>query len=302
MKHRILSLVIVCLNLFSISVFAQTNYPLPQNPDTLRILCIGNSFTDDGMMYLPELLEAAGIKNVILGRLYIGGCSLEGHCIEDQKAPGEGRYIYYKSTENKWEPGVKGTHLHTGIEDENWDIVVLQQQSGKSGWYMTYQPWLNQLIEIVRMHCSNAGACIAWQQTWSYANTSKHGEFSRYGKSCNMMYQSIINCNKQLMEDTQINVIIPSGTTVQNLRETAMADSLQFTRDGFHLDYKMGRYAAACAWFQTLVAPVLKTNLAGNPCRLAGTEHALTDEQALACQLAARQACARLFEVTKSEQ
>ena len=30
--------------------------------DALKILTIGNSFTDDGMMYLPELLEAAGIR------------------------------------------------------------------------------------------------------------------------------------------------------------------------------------------------------------------------------------------------
>ena len=43
------------------------NFPLPVRPDTLRILGVGNSFTDDGMMYLPELLEAAGIRNVVLG-------------------------------------------------------------------------------------------------------------------------------------------------------------------------------------------------------------------------------------------
>ena len=52
---------------------------LPQRPDTLRILAVGNSFSDDGTEYLPNLLEAAGIHNVILARLYIGGCSLERH-------------------------------------------------------------------------------------------------------------------------------------------------------------------------------------------------------------------------------
>ena len=56
------------------------NFPLPVRPDTLRILGVGNSFTDDGMMYLPELLEAAGIRNVVLGRLYYPGCSLRQHC------------------------------------------------------------------------------------------------------------------------------------------------------------------------------------------------------------------------------
>ena len=51
------------------------NGPLPERPDTLRILGVGNSFTDDGMMYLPDLLRAAGIGNVVLGRLYFPGCT-----------------------------------------------------------------------------------------------------------------------------------------------------------------------------------------------------------------------------------
>ena len=84
MKHTLRLLLTVGLSLVCVSLYAQKlpNYPIPQRPDTLRILGIGNSFTDDGMMYLPELLEAAGIRNVVLGRLYIGGCSLERHCKE----------------------------------------------------------------------------------------------------------------------------------------------------------------------------------------------------------------------------
>ncbi len=71
------------------------NFPLPVRPDTLRILGVGNSFTDDGMMYLPELLEAAGIRNVVLGRLYYPGCSLRQHCEFD--AADAPKYTYYKS-------------------------------------------------------------------------------------------------------------------------------------------------------------------------------------------------------------
>ena len=77
------------------------NFPLPVQPDTLRILGVGNSFTDDGMMYLPDLLAAAGIHNVVLGRLYYPGCSLRQHCEFD--AADAPRYIYYKSTQNRWE-------------------------------------------------------------------------------------------------------------------------------------------------------------------------------------------------------
>ena len=44
------------------------NFPLPVRPDTLRILGVGNSFTDDGMMYLPELLEAARSEERRVGK------------------------------------------------------------------------------------------------------------------------------------------------------------------------------------------------------------------------------------------
>jgi len=43
------------------------NNPLPRYPETLKVLGIGNSFTDDSMQYLPNLLSSAGIKNVTLG-------------------------------------------------------------------------------------------------------------------------------------------------------------------------------------------------------------------------------------------
>lgn len=153
MKRTLRLLLTVGLSLVCVSLFAQKfpNYPIPQQPDTLRILGIGNSFTDDGMMYLPELLEAAGIRNVVLGRLYIAGCSLERHCRE--YAGNAPAYIYYKSTSNRWETVSKKATLLDGIADERWDVVVLQQASGKSGIYPTYQPWFGRLVEIVRWCC-----------------------------------------------------------------------------------------------------------------------------------------------------
>ncbi len=78
------------------------NNPLPKYPDTLRILGIGNSFTEDAMAYLPELLAGMEINNVTLGKMSIGGCSLEKHYnmyMQDTVA-----YSYNKSIagENVW--------------------------------------------------------------------------------------------------------------------------------------------------------------------------------------------------------
>jgi len=300
MKHTLRLLLTVGLSLVCVSLYAQKlpNYPIPQQPDTLRILGIGNSFTDDGMMYLPELLEAAGIRNVVLGRLYIGGCSLERHCRE--YAGNKPSYTYSKSTDNRWKTVSKKATLLDGLTDERWDVVVLQQSSGKSGMYQTYRPWFDRLAEIVRWHCPNAGACIAWQQTWAYARTSEHKDFGRYEKKQQLMYDAIVASVEQLLDDTSVEVVIPSGTAIQDLRATELCDSLDLTRDGYHLSLKAGRYTAACTWFQSLVAPAFGTSVADNECRLEDTPHALTEREAELCRQAARRACIRRFCVWNS--
>ena len=49
------------------------------NKDSLSLLCIGNSFSDDAVDYLFPILKDHGVKELHIGNLYIGGCSLERH-------------------------------------------------------------------------------------------------------------------------------------------------------------------------------------------------------------------------------
>ena len=266
------------------------NYPLPENPDTLRILAIGNSFSDDATQYLPDLLEAAGIHNVILGRLYIGGCTLERHCREYKDAGHE--YVYLKSTKNKWETVKKykeGSCLD-GVGDEPWDIVTLQQGSPKSGRWESYDPWLGILIEIVRKECSNPRAAIVWHQTWAYARDYQNRNFANYAYDQKYMYDSIQLCVDKASKQYNIPVVIPSGPAVQILRKTNINTDKDLTRDGFHMDYKYGRYATACVWFESLIRPTLGVGVVGNSFRNAGTENEVSEVEAKIMQKVAAKA------------
>ncbi|MBO4445064.1 MAG: DUF4886 domain-containing protein [Bacteroidaceae bacterium] len=284
-KSSILALLILCLLSAACNKNTSSqlrNFPIPVQPDTLRILGWGNSFTDDGMQYLPDLLEAAGIRNVVLGRLYIGGCTLERHCREYRDALSN--YIYYKSRGNHWVTVSPQSSATEALKDEPWDIIVLQQASGLSGIYETYHPWVEELFAIARKYCPNKKATIAWQQTWAYARTSTHPEFPNYKCSQDTMFRAIAECCRRLVEDTPIRVVIPSGPALQELRKTAFCDSLDFTRDGYHLSYGMGRYLAACCWFETLVAPAFGVTVRDNSFRLQGTPEELSELQALVCR------------------
>ena len=45
----------------------------------MKVLAIGNSFSDDSMEYLYPVLQALGVENISLGNLYIGGCEVQRH-------------------------------------------------------------------------------------------------------------------------------------------------------------------------------------------------------------------------------
>lgn len=267
------------------------NYPLPSDPDTLRILAVGNSFSDDGTEYLPGLLESAGIHNVVLGRLYIGGCSLERHCKEYSQ--GLDNYTYYKSENNNWVKVSKNATMLDGLKDEPWDIITMQETSGLSGIYDTYREWIPRLADIIRKEALNPRAAIVWHQTWAYAANSSHDMFRLYGKSQVNMYEGIVDCVARASEELGIPVVIPSGDAVQIARATRLNNDgdvpagckvYQLTRDGYHLSRQFGRYIAACVWFESLIKPTLGKSVSGNGYLLRDTEYSITRKDARLCQ------------------
>ena len=276
------------------------NYPLPQHPDTLRILAVGNSFSDDGTEYLPGLFEAAGVRNVIVARLYIGGCTLERQCKE--YADGTANYIYYKSTKNRWETVSRNVTILDGLKDEPWDIITIQQASDDSGIWETYEQGLPKLISIIRKEAPNPRAAIVWHMTWAYATNSDHRAFPRYDRDQLKMYEAIKTCVDRASQQFNIPVIIPSGEAVQMARGTRLNNHdlvpstskvYELTRDGYHLTRQHGRYLAACTWFETLIKPTLGKSVKGNSYLLLDTEHAITAKDARLCQKIAAKAVNR---------
>ncbi len=273
------------------------NFPLPENPDTLRILAIGNSFSDDGTEYLPDLLRTAGIHNVTVARLYIGGCSLERHC--NEYASGAENYKYSKAKNGVWAVVSEHCSLRDGIKDEPWDIITMQETSGLSGIYDNYREWLPKLIEIVRNEATNPHASIVWHETWAYAVNSDHERFPLYDRSQAKMWNGIQSCVENLKKDFNIDVVIPSGKAIQLARETSLNNKnkvpdackvYDLTRDGYHLNRQYGRYIAACTWFETLIKPTLGISVEGNEYVLEDTEYHISKKEARQCQKIAMEA------------
>ena len=256
-QYKIVVICMCILLLLAGGVYAQQK--------TVRILAIGNSFSQDAVeQYLHELAEAEGISTII-GNMFIGGCSLERHVKNARdNAPA---YAYRKiGTDGKKREKGKMS-LEAVLADEDWDYVSLQQASPFSGMYETYEASLPDLIEYVKVRLPNKTKLML-HQTWAYASTSRHSGFKNYNCNQLTMYQAIADAVKKAAKANKIKIVIPSGTAIQNARTSFIGDHLN--RDGYHLDVKIGRYTAACTWFER----IFKHNVVGNPYAPEGLDEA----------------------------
>lgn len=257
--------------------------------DTVKVLAIGNSFSVDAVEYnLYELGQAEGVT-FIIGNLYIGGCSLERHWGNARTEKAD--YSYRKINSKGKKTTTPATTLLNGITDENWDYISFQQNSPNSGLFNTYFPYLNQLMAYTKNHSRNPQVKFAFHQTWAYAKDSKHREFSRYNNDQLQMYHSIVKTSHEAAHEAEIKMIIPAGTAIQNGRSSFIGD--RFCRDGYHLSLDLGRYTAACTWFESLTGK----SVVGN----SFVPRTITPLEAITIQRAAHKAVAKPFEITPIE-
>lgn len=251
----------------------------------LRVLAIGNSFSEDAVEhYLHELGVAAG-KKMVVGNLYIGGAPLSRHW--DNVLADEGAYRYRKTAVDGSKHEELNVSISAALADEAWDYISLQQASSLSGRFEFYEKPLAGLFGYIK-GATGGQAQVIWHQTWAYAANSTHDGFVHYDRDQLTMYEAIMDASRRATEWVPIDLLVPSGTAIQNARTSFIGDNL--TRDGYHLDLYIGRFTAACTWFEALFgqrAPVDKFR-----------PENVSVEQAKVAQQAAQAAVTQTYEIT----
>ncbi|MGJ1228109.1 DUF4886 domain-containing protein [Sphingobacterium siyangense] len=237
---------------FLIVFFLKNNRLNAQNKSlddgVLRILAIGNSFSEDAIEQNLYELAKAGKKKIVIGNLYIGGAPLSLHVSnakEDKPA-----YRYRKINLDGQMSEKANERLSEALIDEAWDYISFQQASPLSGDYDSYAKDLPPLYDYVTKHILFPETKYILHQTWAYQNGSSHEGFVRYNRSQDSMYRAIANTSQEVFNWGNFDLLIPSGTAVQNARSSFVGDN--FTRDGYHLNLNYGRFVAACTWYEAL--------------------------------------------------
>ena len=253
----------------------------------VKILAIGNSFSQDAIeQYLFELANADNIK-VIIGNLYIGGASLDLHwnnAKEDKPA-----YQYRKIDVKGIKTNTPETSIADALSDEDWDYISFQQVSSSSGIYDTYVTPLPLLFDYVKTRATNTDVKYILHQTWAYAQNSDHKLFVNYNNDQMTMYKAIVDAVWRAKELAPIDMVVPAGTAIQNGRTSVLGDN--FCKDGYHLEVNFGRYTAACTWFET----IFKKSVIGNTYK----PDTVSDYEAEIAQYAAHYAVMRPKEITE---
>lgn len=218
-----------------------------ENDGILKVLAIGNSFSEDAIeYYLYGLANAAG-EEIVIGNLYIGGAELALHA--QNATDNSSSYSYRKINLQGNKTTTADVSISTALADENWDYISFQQVSSKSGTYETFTGPLPALYEYVAQNVDNPDTKYLLHQTWAYAQNSTHSGFVNYDNDQMTMYEAIADAYNQAQDLVPTYSIVPSGTAIQNARTSYLGDN--FNRDGYHLN-EIGRYTAASTWFEIL--------------------------------------------------
>lgn len=205
----------------------------------MKILSIGNSFSEDAQRYLHSL-AAANNKDLMCVNLYIGGCPLEAH------------YINLTDNEKSYDFQVNGvnTNLKVSVKEviksNKWDYITLQQASHLSFDFNSYVPYIEKINEWTRLRCPDAK--ILLHQTWAYPEN--HERLSEVGFSTTKeMFSKVREAYDMAQKTINPDGVIRSGEVILEAY-SAFPDIVY--RDQLHASYGFGRYLLGCVWYKTL--------------------------------------------------
>lgn len=230
---------------------------------TLKLLMIGNSFSQDTVMWMPEIAKSLGFTDYVIGTLVIGGCTLNTHYMNSQSNAAEYEFLYYSSKNPGWRTEPSKVTMKEGLQHTDWTFVSLQQQSGNSGNVSTYNSDLEGLVDYVKATALNrSNVKLVWNMTWAYPTDSTWFG-GLYGNDQMTMYNSILSAvQSKIVTNDNFCLISPAGTSIQNGRTSSYLEKNYvgaddgtlnaWNRDGAHLTVYEGRFTSALTMFCTL--------------------------------------------------
>ena len=266
---------------------------------TLKILAITSSFGLNTTQLLYDVAMAEGATEVIVGRLYISGCTLEMHVGNSKTNANAYRYTKISSADGVWKT-MENVSLAQGLNDEAWDIIFTQQGAAQAGQPNTYGNYVEELMAYIKATKKTPTVGYVWNMLWAYQQDTDQSVYHTvFGGDQMYMYQENLRAAKEkIVPLNMFDRLIPSGTAIQNARTSYFGDTL--TKDTYHLN-NLGRVIAGYTLWSILTGKeITEVNIGPVNSYDLPIAVELTDEDRLVVMEAVNNAVKNPWEVTPS--
>ena len=250
------------------------------------VLCIGNSYSQDALAYLPFLWpKVVSDIDLTVGILYDDGASLSDHWNNWQNNA-NAYTLFVSKNGNAW-TSRSSRSIRYALDNYDWDIILTHQRSSDSyypsnAYETNHQPYLNDLINAIQAYVIRP-LKFGWMLIQARPAQSSGKNYTETQLAAN--FANIVTNAQKVLGQTLCEVVIPWGTAIQNARtlqdicvlgnyvNNTNNDSGKgyLTYDGVHLQEGLPCQVAAYAVLLSLLA------LVGESCRSIVGDDTVTD-------------------------
>lgn len=222
--------------------------PEPDVPDSLKVLTIGNSFSENTSVYASEIARSNG-KDLTFGYLKFPSCTIEMH----YTAAVENRAVFkfdvtfpdgthdtaaQKAAASSFDAvDGGGATVEYALNYCDWDVIVFQQESSSSRYASTFEK-LGDLVAYVRSKAPNARLAIHEVWRWGDWDADQFALIQANTRAAAAQYQ---------LE------YIPTGTAFEYARTALGSDTIVNDNDGHHQHANAyGQYIAGSCYVASL--------------------------------------------------
>ncbi len=214
-----------------------------------RILIIGNSLSRDAFSYVPPIMiDLCPNITLDVNIYYKGGVGLSSHWNSVKKRLEDHVLDTYVQSESKWISTTSeiGADL---ISSKEWDLIILQEGSTTCRQYEPTRNNVNAFSSYI--HSIHPDTKIAYMMVPAQPEGSTAlGEYTS-----DEVWQMFANTAQCLVENHDVEYIIPCGTAIQNARHTRLDDLGDYghlSYDGRHIQEGLPCFIDAYAATQSL--------------------------------------------------
>ena len=188
----------------------------------IRVLCIGNSYTQDNMSYVPFILKrVAPDIDLTLGMSYYSGARIDQYIDFYDNDTRVLMYSKINSADSSWTtwgsntttPGPNQKTIKEILADEPWDIITIQQGSAYMAKWSTFtglNTWIDKIITYERS-LGLRHVRIGWLMPQMRKPQEQESPTT-------YTYAKMIECVQNVIATSPCSFVIPCGTAIENAR------------------------------------------------------------------------------------